>query len=252
MVETHGRKIRNKVRSGQKLSPLLTFVWCLEPKNEQIRPQVPVAPQTKSLVPPTSLELETSGILSRNGTEEKNHRIPSVQTPGTATPSASEVQQLKGIIKGCIHNRSQQPNNVPLTIGELSAEIKNKTQHSWGGYWGVRHGPLASFIKAHKDVFSLIKNKYVVLAGTENEANIPEPRKLEQTVPVPAPAQAQAPQHTGPPRGVPLNVLVSPKSMTNISVLNSILIKRPSTNRHSNSNNKSSSSSITRMTITRC
>lgn len=185
---------------------------CIESAQESSRPRVPALPQPatgRTLVPPTSLEQESTGILSRNGGEEKSQHVETAATP--AVPTADEVQQLKGIIKGCIHNRSQQPNSIPLTIGELSAEIKNKTQHSWGGYWGTRHGPLASFIKSHKDAFSLIRNKYVVLAGTENEVNIPEPQKRElaPSAPAPAPAPVTTQQYTGPPKGVPLNVLVS-------------------------------------------
>lgn len=113
---------------------------------------------------------------------------------------------MKGIIKGCIHNRSQ-VSPIPLTLGELSAEIKTKTHKSWGGYWGTRHGPLPSFIKAQSDTFSLLRNKYVILVGTENQVQLPENPKPQTQSTASAPMQQQQQYSSGPIHGVPLNVL---------------------------------------------
>ena len=83
---------------------------------------------------------------------------------------------------------------------------KSKTQKSWGGYWSINHGPLTAFLKAHSDLFTILRNKYVVLAGTEGSANIP-PEPVMQPPLAPTP-QPQAPVQK-PITGVPLNILVS-------------------------------------------
>lgn len=81
--------------------------------------------------------------------------IQQQQSPEEAL-KAQEVSRLLTLLTGLV-----QAQGSPMTLGDLSAGLAEKTGRSWGAYWEGRHGPLLLFLKQHGQpgVHILTRNK---------------------------------------------------------------------------------------------
>lgn len=94
--------------------------------------------------------------------------------PAPSAVSAPQVdpklQQMLGGIRAILVKNKQ-----AMTLSDLSNQIKQFSGQSWGGHWEHEYGNLTLFLKSHPEHFSVVKNKYVVVAGQEHLAQ----RQLE-------------------------------------------------------------------------
>jgi hypothetical protein len=101
------------------------------------------------------------------------------------------------------HLRLKAAYGQAMTVGELSAQIKELTGQSWGAYWEGRYGNLMVFLKNNPDAFSVIKNKYVTCRGQEDVAMRQIDREAqEQSLMLEQQQRAQM-QYSSVPIGVP-------------------------------------------------
>jgi len=128
------------------------------------------------------------------------------QPPSHAPPGRNLVQEagyLTNVITDFLRRRrgaqALSGRFAPAEVADVSAHIKDATQQTWSTYWQPVHGRLNEFVKSKPDDFSLIRNKYVVLRGFEQEADIPS---VEEAAPIATPVP-EAVQPVNPFDAVP-------------------------------------------------
>lgn len=59
---------------------------------------------------------------------------------------------------------------LAVSVGDLSAQVREITGQSWGAFWEPKYGNLLNFLKSHPDSFTVLKSKYVTCKGQEEIA----------------------------------------------------------------------------------
>jgi len=134
-------------------------------------PQPPQPSQPIMMPPPTQQQLPPQPPPPQRPVDFSQFGDFSIKQP----PPQQQNQRMddeKGRLVNAMqqHLRLKAAHGQAMTIGELSAQIRDLTGQSWGGYWESKYGNLTLFLKSNPDFFTVIKSKYVVCKGQEDVA----------------------------------------------------------------------------------